>query len=186
MSLERKYAVAVRDGDDLWLVRRLRRASNGDIYVLMPWTSQTSDEKVPRDFRAMNPHASYHRDGRVHWKVGNKPSLRFQRQKPDGNLKGSEPIFGLPISMDDVRALGMPCRSEDFPGGVIEFPASEITPLRGDTRSAIAFHLVEPGVLPAFSPAHSIIQRFVFDDDIPHISVTLFDQLAWLDEAKSG
>jgi hypothetical protein len=54
---EYRYAVALRDGSDLWLTLWVRRDPKGDVYVL-----------VPRTDGGWDPHTSYHRDGRMHSK----------------------------------------------------------------------------------------------------------------------
>src|SRR5262245_40115290 len=46
---EKLYAVAVREGDDLWLVLWIRRNRKGEFFVM-----------VPRAKRDWDPHTSYH------------------------------------------------------------------------------------------------------------------------------
>src|SRR5690349_11209175 len=52
---EYRYAVAVGEGVDLWLVLWVRRSPKGEYFVMLP-----------RSDRAWNPHASYHLDGTLH------------------------------------------------------------------------------------------------------------------------
>jgi hypothetical protein len=54
---EYRYAVAVREGSDLWLTLWVRRSKKGDVYVM-----------VPRADRGWDPHTSYHRSGTLHSK----------------------------------------------------------------------------------------------------------------------
>ena len=53
----RMYAVAVRDGHELFLFCRIRRTVTGDVYVL-----------PPRPDPDWNPHVSYHASGQYHVK----------------------------------------------------------------------------------------------------------------------
>jgi hypothetical protein len=56
---EEKYAVAIRDGSDLWLTMWVRCSGpKGEIFILYPRAGADSGD----------PHASYHRDGRFHQK----------------------------------------------------------------------------------------------------------------------
>jgi hypothetical protein len=61
-----RFAIAVRDGKDLWLFLWLKRDATGDVYVFWP-----IDEK------GRNPHASYHASGRSHQKSYNKALTRL-------------------------------------------------------------------------------------------------------------
>src|SRR4051812_37873457 len=54
---EYRYAVAVRDGSDLWLVLWVRRSRKGEFFVM-----------VPRSDGKWDPHTSYHLDGTLHVK----------------------------------------------------------------------------------------------------------------------
>src|SRR5438876_12352570 len=49
---EHRYAVAVREGVDMWLALWVRRSPKGEVFVLLPRTDPVWD-----------PHTSYHLDG---------------------------------------------------------------------------------------------------------------------------
>jgi hypothetical protein len=68
---EHRYAVAVREGSDLWLTTWIRRSPKGDVYVL-----------TPRGDRGWNPHASYHRDGTFHMKSHGQKFGAAQKRQP--------------------------------------------------------------------------------------------------------
>jgi hypothetical protein len=55
---EQRYAVAIRDGSDLWLTLWVRCSEKGDIYVILP--------RADPDF---DVHTSYHRNGKFHTKT---------------------------------------------------------------------------------------------------------------------
>src|ERR1700687_5036510 len=54
---EHRYAVAVREGADLWLRMWVRRSRKGEFFILRPLGD-----------RDWNPHTSYHLDGTLHMK----------------------------------------------------------------------------------------------------------------------
>jgi hypothetical protein len=64
--MDRMFAVAVRDGKDLFLWIRIRRAAAGDIYYMFP-SGREGD-----DWKKYNPHGSLHKDGQLHHKGFNK------------------------------------------------------------------------------------------------------------------
>jgi len=162
---EARFAIAVRDGNGLWLFLWLKRNRRGDVYLFWPIKEE-----------GRNPHASYHRDGRTHHKSFNKPLIVRRRQKPDAAFSGTEQIVTTPIYHAGVRALNEPCRREDYPGGVFELSAEEISPTLQDCRTALAVDLVSPGAPPLIHPQSSLLRRAIFTDAIPHISLTLWDQ----------
>ena len=77
------YAVAVRDGADLWLVLWVKRSTKSEYFVMFP-----------RDEPGWDPHASYHRDGSLHQKSHDRKMLVFQRQVPGPAFKGTETWCG--------------------------------------------------------------------------------------------
>jgi hypothetical protein len=70
---EYRYAVAMREGADLWLTTWVRCAPKGDVYVL-----------IPRNDPDWNPHTSYHRDGTFHSKSFDRKMLAGQKRQPLG------------------------------------------------------------------------------------------------------
>ena len=83
---EHRYAVAVRDGSDLWLTLWVRRSHKG-VFVTMPRADRNPDIR--------NPHISYHDDGRLHWKSGRKVVLREKRQPLSDSFRGTEHLAQL-------------------------------------------------------------------------------------------
>src|SRR5215813_11915152 len=79
-SGERRYAVAVRDGVDLWLTLWVLRSTKGEFFVL-----------VPRGDRDWDIHTSYHLDGTLHMKShGHRVLGAEKRQGLTGEFRGSE------------------------------------------------------------------------------------------------
>jgi hypothetical protein len=158
-----RFAVAVRDGEHLWLFLWLKRDAKGDVYVF--W---------PRDREGWNPHASYHESGRLHHKSYDNAFFLRKRQKPDAAFSGTEPIVTTPIYLDGLRANNKPCRSMTYTGGVFEIGMAEISPTSKDCRTSIAVDIVAPGAPPLAQPWSEIVRQHVFTDALPHISVTLW------------
>ena len=159
-----KYAVAVRDGADLWVFLSVERQPKGDVYIF--WPSPNT------------PHASYHRSGRAHMKSGDKtPDMSTfivrHRQPPTATFSGTEQIFTTPIWLGGARAMQHACRVASYRGGVCEIPAAEISPTQVNCQTAVAVDLVAPGAPPSV-PATTGIRRCVFTNTEPHLSVTLW------------
>jgi hypothetical protein len=148
------YAVAIRDGADLWLMLWVKRSSKGEFFVM-----------IPRD-GDWDPHASYHRDGIVHQKsfgqkfgVQNHQPLkeRFRGTVHLGIFMGHSPEEG-----------GVTCDPTAF-AGVVEVAPGILGPLHG----GVIVDLVEPGYKP--SPVDKIIvQEKVFCDFEPWIVIRIF------------
>src|ERR1700681_1720720 len=98
---ESMFAVAVRDGTDLFLWLRIRRAASGDLYYIYP-RSQAEEEG-----KTWNPHGSLHKDGRSHHKGFDQKFFPKQGQKPDANFKGTETWVTRPTAHDEPRAFGV-------------------------------------------------------------------------------
>ena len=58
---EHRYAVAIREGSELWLTLWVRRSPKGEFFVM-----------VPRADRGWDPHNSYHLDGTFHGKCAHR------------------------------------------------------------------------------------------------------------------
>ncbi len=76
---EHRYAVAVREGSELWLTLWVRRSPKGEFFVM-----------VPRVDRGWNPHASYHLDGTYHSKSYDRVGLGKKLQPLTGPFRGTE------------------------------------------------------------------------------------------------
>jgi hypothetical protein len=149
---EFRYAVAVPEGDNLWLTTWVRRAAKGDVYVL-----------IPRTDGVWNPHASYHRDGTAHAKSYNHKMSLSKKQPLTAAFKGSENLgMFLGHSPKNVGAI---CDPSMF-SKVIEVPPGILGPKDG----FVAVDLVEPGCDPIdlYNP---VILTQVFKDSTPWIVI---------------
>jgi hypothetical protein len=151
---DRRYAVAIQDGDELGLSFWIRRSATGEIFLL-----------YSRDGE-MDPHASYHRDGTYHQKTYGLKWSPQKRQPLDRTFRGTEhlgkfaghgagPRIAETSAFDDVLVV---------PPGAL------------DGRSGcIVVDLVEPGAMPA--PHHRELMRIVcertYQDASPWIVVAI-------------
>src|SRR5947208_8529391 len=95
--MERMFAVAVRDRNDLFLWIRLRRAAGTDIYYVLP----TGREDDP-EWKKWNPHGSWHKDGRLHHKSFDQKNLPVEeRKKPDAEFDGTHNLITRGLASDE-------------------------------------------------------------------------------------
>jgi hypothetical protein len=165
---DRMFAVAVRDGDELFLWIRLRRAAGTDIYYVVP--TGREDE---RDWKKWNPHGSWHRDGRVHHKSFDKKMLPVEeRQKPDARFEGTYNLITRGLASDEPRAFGVLCDPTKF-SEIMEIPVEILSPKHYETYTSV--DVSEPGLQPMLmGGGEEIPLQRVFDDAIPHITVTVY------------
>jgi hypothetical protein len=132
---EFKYAVAVGEGADLWLVLWVRRSPKGEFFVIRPM----------RD-RDWNPHTSYHLDGTLHVKSHNRKALTPQKRQPlTGPFRGTVDL-GIESGYAP-KGVGAICDPTAF-SGVVEVPSGVLGPRHG----AVGVFLVEPGhALPDYT-----------------------------------
>lgn len=153
-SGEYLYAVAIRDGSNLWLTLWVRRARE-NVYVM-----------VPRAERKWTPHASYHADGALHVKSYGLKTVSAIRQPLTGAFKGTESVWCL--TGHDTN--GVICDPASF-AGVVEVDSGVLGPHHG----TVCVDLVEPGAEPLKTFATGkIIQRQVFCDASPCVAITIW------------
>ena len=154
---EHRYAVAVREGSDLWLVLWIRRSRKGEFFVM-----------VPRGDRDWDVHTSYHLDGTLHMKShGRKVLPPTKRQPLTGRFRGTEHLgafFGY-----GPKSVGAICDPAAFTGGVVEVAPGVLGPRNG----GVTVDLAEPGCDPAAFPWASITRREVIRDSPPWIVITI-------------
>jgi hypothetical protein len=159
---EALYAVAVKDGADLFLFCRVRRNKKGELFVAIPRYG------VP----GWGPHSSYHANGRYHVKTHNRAHHPRCLQKPDANFKGIENLATLGIAAHEPRETNAPCKVNSF-REIFEIPVSELRP--EEYRTHLAVDAAEPGVQPGLFQGAEILRRATFKDAIPWIVITLYD-----------
>jgi hypothetical protein len=155
-SNEYRYAVAVREGDALWLVFWIRRSRRGEFFFFQP-----------RGEQDWNPHTSYHLDGTLHVKSHDKKTLPARQRQPL-----TEPFHGVePIGSfmgHGLRSVGAICDLADL---------TEVFELRpdilGPRHGSVVVDLVEAGCDPIEWPGTEISRR-VFADTIPNVVVRIF------------
>jgi hypothetical protein len=167
--MERMFAVAVRDQNDLFLWTRLRRAAGTDIYYVLP----TGREHDPK-WKTWDPHGSWHKDGHVHHKSFNKKFFPTKRQKPNAEFKGTYNLITRGVASGEARSFGLPCDRTKF-SEVMEIPANILSPKYPDYETYMSVDLCEPGQQPLLMGGREkILYQRIFDDAIPHILVTVY------------
>jgi hypothetical protein len=151
---EHRYAVALRDGANLWLTLWVRRSPKGDVYVFQP-----------RADGRWNPHASYHRDGTLHSKSYDRKFFVRQRQPLNSSFHGTEHIG---IFAGHGKGAGAICDPKDF-SAVIEIEPGILGPIHG----TVAVDLVEPSCEPIdlMMSNHKEVARQEFRDVVPYLVI---------------
>jgi hypothetical protein len=156
------YAVAVRDGDDLFTVLTVNRKPSGDVYanVLRPHDPN------------MKPHGSYHASGQHHAKTYNHKVFVRHLQPPDKNFRGKAQVETVVITSNDHRLINEPCQPSDFTE-VFEIPYDDVKDI---VTGRLCVDISEPGAghVSRF-PGEKVLRQAVFKDIVPWIVVTLID-----------
>jgi hypothetical protein len=157
------YAVAIRDGAELWLTLWVRRDARGDVYVL-----------IPRGVSGWDPHTSYHRDGTFHSKsFGKEIGQSESRQPLNKDFKGTEHLGAY---AGHGKSIGAVCSPDDFTG-VIEVEPGTLTGRNG----WVAVDLVEPNCEPLdMGFTGKVTHQRIFDEAFPSlvIRVGIHDRLS--------
>jgi hypothetical protein len=162
---ERMFAVAVRDGDALFLWIRIRRAVDGDLYYVFPTGRQEPE------WKKWNPHGSLHKDGRLHHKSFDRKLSLQKGQKPDSNFKDTVNWITRGIASDEPRAFGVICGPAQF-SEVMEVPVSILSPKKWETY--VSVDLTEPhGSASINTSDGQILAQHTFEDSIPWILVSV-------------
>ena len=151
---EHRYAVAVREGSDLWLTLWVKRSKKGEFFVM-----------VPRKDPGWDVHTSYHLNGRWHMKSFGRVIKSEQRQPLRGTFRGAEHL-GANMG-HGPRHVGAICDPTDF-SAVVEVGAGVLGPVHG----AVVVDLVELGCEPI--PCDNVVQRHDFHDTVPSIVIRVY------------
>jgi hypothetical protein len=166
--MERMFGIAVRDGADLFLWMRLRRAARTDLYYVLP----TGREDDP-EWKEWNPHGSWHRNGRLHHKSFDQKMFPAEpKQEPNAAFLGTHNLITRGIASDEPRTFGVRCDPTKF-SEIMEIPAGILSPKRYETYTSI--DVSEAGLKPLLmGGGEEILSQWVFDDAIPHMTVTVY------------
>ena len=149
------YAVAVREGSDLWLTLWVRRSRKGEFFVIVPRADQDWD-----------PHTSYHLDGTLHTKSYDYKLGSPQKRQPlTGTFCGTEHL-GMFMG-HGPKSVGAVCDPTAF-SGVVEVAPGVLGPRNG----GVIVDLVEPGCEPLSVP-NTIVRQEVFRDTLPWIVIRI-------------
>ncbi|MBI2802981.1 MAG: hypothetical protein HYX63_22395 [Gammaproteobacteria bacterium] len=165
VSVDEKYAVAVRDGARLLLFLWIKRAATGDLYAFLPRPHCTS----------INAHASYLVDGKYHIKShnmsGRNKIMYQQRQKTDQHFVGAENLLEQTITLSNARSIGHECNPTEF-SEVFEISVPE---LETTTYVRVTSDVVSPGHSPNLVPGVRVIRQKEYRHSFPRIVLTLYE-----------
>jgi hypothetical protein len=154
---EYRYAVAIREGDDLWLALWVRRSPKGEFFIFQP-----------RGDRDLNPHTSLHVDGSFHMKsYDEKIPMTVQQRQPPTSMKGTEHLGAY--GGHGPKTVGAVCDPADFTD-VFEAPPGILGPRNG---TVVVDLLAEPDAKPFDHPAEEVDRR-LFTDSVPNVLIRIF------------
>ncbi len=151
---EYRYAVALREGANLWLNLWVRRSPKSEFFVM-----------IPRNQKDIDLHASYHASGTLHVKIEGRKQLTINVQRPDQNFQGNQPLFTF--SGYSPKRIGAVCDPTDF-SDVIEEPG-----VLGPHNGQITIDLVEPNTEPPSIPWVQVVRRKTYRDSSPWVVITV-------------
>jgi len=169
MSIEKRYAIAVRDEADLFLfmwVKWEESSNAGEFFAFLPRPHDTS----------INAHASYHADGGYHIKshhMSNRNRIMRQlKQRPDQNFVGTAHLLDQRIDQNGPRAIGQKCDLGFF-SEVFEIPLAELRTTELNTH--VSADLVSYGHGPNLVPNARVIRQKEYRDVFPFLVFTLYE-----------
>ena len=163
------YGIATRDEQGLHLIARVARRSSG-IYYLIPRANEDFDIEADDKW---NPHASYHADGRHHFKSFDEVVTPPTRRQPLDNFSGAEPLFDQSFMPGDLTHMPKFTGKLAF-AQVLEIP----TGLLNETDLyAISAQLLSPGASRIPGPWLIPVLEFSVRDAVPWVHITLWQGL---------
>ncbi len=163
MNKFEKYAIAVEDNNELFLLHEVKRSASGDTYVI----SNKSNKKE-------NPHSSYHISGQLHRKVYNRKVFPVKIVlPPTKSFQGSQVIINTSIRRGEGRAWGILCKVENYTDVMI----IEDKILPPDFGYQFDVEIVQPNQKPSISTYSyaRVIQQKLFQLNNPWIVASLFE-----------
>jgi hypothetical protein len=144
---ELRYAVAVREQSNLWLLLWVRRSRKGEFFVM-----------VPRGDRRWDPHTSYHLDGTRHSKSFGRKMVSTKLQPLTDTFRGTQPLGAF--AGYGPKTVGAICDPTHFTG-VVEVASGILGPRHGE----VIVDLVQLGHEPIIW--NDVVQKEIFKDAIP-------------------
>jgi ribosomal protein L30 len=145
---ELRYAVAFRDGDDLWMTLWVKRSPKGEFFVMIP------SNNLKWDY-----HFSYHLNGTKHMKGWGRKFEVPKAQRLDGMFRGTENLGSH--GGHSPKSVGAVCDPKAI-SGVMEVAPGVLDPADGQV-------IVEPGCGPISWP--NVVRQEVFKDVVPWVVI---------------
>jgi hypothetical protein len=174
MATDRKYAVAIRDGNRLFWHLRITRHLDGDVYVITV---------ADRAFRRRAAKASYHASGRIHVKsYGCMVFPPRHGPPPDANFQGVQTFWGTALA----GPFQIRCNPANF-DDVFEIPMTSVSPDIATCRTHIEVSLVGKDDQPIAPDLRCLLwHRRFFKDRLPWIVVSVYDWPALVVPSSAG
>jgi ribosomal protein L30 len=150
---EHRYALAFRDGDDIWMTLWVKRSPKGEFFVMTP------SNNLKWDY-----HFSYHLDGTKHMKGRGRTFSVPKGQRLDGVFRGTENLGSH--GGHSPKSVGAVCDPNAF-SGVMEVPPGLLGPADGQ----VIVDLVEPGCEPL--SWQNVVRQEIFKDVVPWVVVRI-------------
>jgi ribosomal protein L30 len=151
---EHRYAVAFREGSDLWMTLWVKRTPKGEFFVMLPSGNPEWDY-----------HTSYHLDGRKHMKGrGRRMMFPKRGQRLNGAFRGAEHLGAY--AGHSPKSVGAVCDPKAF-SGVVEVLSGVLGPADGQ----VIVDLVEPNCDPLLWP--NVIRQETFKDVVPWVVIRI-------------
>jgi hypothetical protein len=148
---EYRYAVAVREGSDLWLALWVKRSKKGEFFVMLP-----------RQDSGWDVHTSYHLDGTRHMKSFGHKTVPDKLQPLTGTFRGTAHL-GANMGYTP-KHVGAICNPADF-SRVLEVAPGVLGPRHG----SVVVDLVEPGCEPI--AWLNVVQQETFRETVPWVVI---------------
>jgi hypothetical protein len=148
---EYRYAVAIREGSDLWLTLWARRSPKPEFFVMQP-----------RSDRGWDPHVSFHFNGKLHFKSHGRVVLKKERQPLSDTFRGTVHLGG-----HGGHGKSAICDRKAF-NGVVEVESDVLDPRHGQ----VVVDLVEPGCKPMPWP-FVLVRRKTFKHRKPWVVIRI-------------
>ena len=160
-----KYAILIKDSEELFLFLNINRTVHGDVYV-------NFNENHP----SHKPHSSYHASGQLHHKSSRQYLFPIRKlQQPNKNFNGSESIIVTSIREGAGRAWDIKCNPMDYTEVMI-IPNEIIIPEFGFQFNVEIVDANKKSWASTY-PYAKVIEQQIFHKNEPWIVVSLYECL---------
>lgn len=174
------YAVAVREGNYVWLCKSIRRNPKTEAFVFFPPAENWPDEIQAEVEKAGWSHATYHADGTVQaWNMFGDRVAKRKQQKLDASFRGTEPLLVYPLIVSELHHR-LDSTSVPF-ADTFEISADRVMARDTNVTFQLGVDLVQPGCAEyQMGYGWTVMEQKTFKDLVPWVLVTV-----WAESMKS-